>query len=84
MIKKVGSRNKEKTSVVGFKPTCKKDVGRARFAPRPTASLFQAPDFFHDKYMPQTYRHKHTSVSLVNYHFCWIVRFYETCINWKY
>ncbi len=24
--------------------------------------------------MTQEYRHKHTSVSLVNYHFCWIVR----------
>lgn len=24
--------------------------------------------------MPQEYRHKHTSVSLVNYHFVWIVR----------
>lgn len=24
--------------------------------------------------MAQDYRHKHTSVSLVNYHFCWIVR----------
>ncbi|MGL5792855.1 MAG: IS200/IS605 family transposase [Xenococcaceae cyanobacterium] len=24
--------------------------------------------------MPQQYRHKNTSVSLVNYHFCWIVR----------
>ena len=24
--------------------------------------------------MAQEYRHKHTSVSLVNYHFCWIVR----------
>ncbi|MDJ0795232.1 MAG: IS200/IS605 family transposase [Calothrix sp. MO_167.B12] len=24
--------------------------------------------------MPQKYRHKHTSVSLVNYHFVWIVR----------
>jgi putative transposase len=24
--------------------------------------------------MPQEYRHKHTSVSRVNYHFCWIVR----------
>jgi len=24
--------------------------------------------------MAQVYRHKHTSVSLVNYHFCWIVR----------
>ncbi len=24
--------------------------------------------------MAQTYRHKHTSVSLINYHFVWIVR----------
>src|SRR4028119_996021 len=24
--------------------------------------------------MAQEYRHKHISVSLVNYHFCWIVR----------
>lgn len=24
--------------------------------------------------MGQSYRHKHTSVTLINYHFCWIVR----------